>query len=147
MLPMMTRYTTIELFNSSLKEKTKMKGVLEILTSAPEFAAIPVPARPPPPPTHTHTAPAPAPTHAATPATALAPGPAPRPGFRTGPDPGESGPLRGEGVPAGCRGPACSGGLATAVCVCVCVCACVCVRADTDWAGCDGGACVSLLEV
>jgi hypothetical protein len=32
----------MELFNSSLKEKTKMKGVLEILTSASEFSTIPV---------------------------------------------------------------------------------------------------------
>mmetsp|Transcript_62196 Transcript_62196/g.148187 ORF Transcript_62196/g.148187 Transcript_62196/m.148187 type:complete len:2144 (+) Transcript_62196:214-6645(+) len=36
------RYTTIELFNSSLNDKTKIKGVLEILTSASEFDAIPI---------------------------------------------------------------------------------------------------------
>jgi pre-mRNA-splicing helicase BRR2 len=36
------RYTTIELFNSSLNEKTKIKGVLEILTSASEFDSIPI---------------------------------------------------------------------------------------------------------
>jgi len=36
------RYTTIELFNSSLNEKTKIKGILEILTSASEFDSLPM---------------------------------------------------------------------------------------------------------
>jgi len=36
------RYTTIELFNSSLNEKTKIKGILEILTSASEFDNLPM---------------------------------------------------------------------------------------------------------
>jgi pre-mRNA-splicing helicase BRR2 len=36
------RYTTIELFNSSLNEKTKIKGILEILTSASEFDHLPM---------------------------------------------------------------------------------------------------------
>ena len=36
------RYTTIELFNSSLNEKTKVKGILEILTSASEFDLLPM---------------------------------------------------------------------------------------------------------
>eukprot|EP00898_Chlorokybus_atmophyticus_P007000 jgi/Chlat1/7300/Chrsp58S06941 len=35
-------YTTIELFSSSLTAKTKLKGLLEILSSASEFDAIPV---------------------------------------------------------------------------------------------------------
>jgi len=36
------RYTTIELFNSSLNEKTKIKGIIEILTSASEFDNLPM---------------------------------------------------------------------------------------------------------
>ncbi|EKX54104.1 hypothetical protein GUITHDRAFT_160810 [Guillardia theta CCMP2712] len=36
------RYTTIELFNSSLNEKTKIKGILEILTAASEFDNLPI---------------------------------------------------------------------------------------------------------
>ncbi len=36
------RYTTIELFNSSLKEKTKIKGIIEILCNASEFDNIPM---------------------------------------------------------------------------------------------------------
>ncbi|GAM21299.1 hypothetical protein SAMD00019534_044740 [Acytostelium subglobosum LB1] len=36
------KYTTIELFASSLKATTKRKGILEILSMAPEFAAIPI---------------------------------------------------------------------------------------------------------
>eukprot|EP00281_Chroomonas_sp_CCMP1168_P020883 CAMPEP_0206228716 /NCGR_PEP_ID=MMETSP0047_2-20121206/9314_1 /ASSEMBLY_ACC=CAM_ASM_000192 /TAXON_ID=195065 /ORGANISM="Chroomonas mesostigmatica_cf, Strain CCMP1168" /LENGTH=2146 /DNA_ID=CAMNT_0053651971 /DNA_START=50 /DNA_END=6487 /DNA_ORIENTATION=+ len=36
------RYTTIELFNSSLKEKTKIKGVIEILCNASEFDNLPM---------------------------------------------------------------------------------------------------------
>jgi pre-mRNA-splicing helicase BRR2 len=35
-------YTTIELFSRSLTEKTKMKGLLEIITTAAEFGHIPV---------------------------------------------------------------------------------------------------------
>eukprot|EP00271_Cylindrocystis_brebissonii_P012705 TRINITY_DN317_c0_g1_i1.p1 TRINITY_DN317_c0_g1~~TRINITY_DN317_c0_g1_i1.p1 ORF type:complete len:2233 (-),score=420.67 TRINITY_DN317_c0_g1_i1:1930-8628(-) len=35
-------YTTIELFASSLTQKTKLKGLLEILTSASEFSSLPV---------------------------------------------------------------------------------------------------------
>ncbi|TXG48076.1 hypothetical protein EZV62_027370 [Acer yangbiense] len=35
-------YTTIERFSSSLTPKTKMKGVLEILASAPEYAQLPI---------------------------------------------------------------------------------------------------------
>mmetsp|Transcript_34715 Transcript_34715/g.87733 ORF Transcript_34715/g.87733 Transcript_34715/m.87733 type:complete len:2149 (+) Transcript_34715:158-6604(+) len=36
------RYTTIELFNSSLKEKTKIKGIIEILSNASEYANLPM---------------------------------------------------------------------------------------------------------
>eukprot|EP01114_Cavostelium_apophysatum_P007654 TRINITY_DN197_c0_g1_i3.p1 TRINITY_DN197_c0_g1~~TRINITY_DN197_c0_g1_i3.p1 ORF type:complete len:2134 (+),score=829.11 TRINITY_DN197_c0_g1_i3:506-6907(+) len=36
------RYTTIELFDSSLNAKTKLKGLLEILASASEFESVPV---------------------------------------------------------------------------------------------------------
>ncbi|EFA74523.1 DEAD/DEAH box helicase [Heterostelium album PN500] len=36
------KYTTIELFASSLKSTTKRKGILEILSTAPEFAEIPI---------------------------------------------------------------------------------------------------------
>ncbi|EFJ32423.1 hypothetical protein SELMODRAFT_144158 [Selaginella moellendorffii] len=36
------RYTTIELFSNSLTAKTKMKGLLEILASASEYATLPV---------------------------------------------------------------------------------------------------------
>lgn len=36
------RYTTVELFSSSLNKKTKLKGLLEILSSANEFEAIQV---------------------------------------------------------------------------------------------------------
>eukprot|EP00730_Choanoeca_flexa_P002247 TRINITY_DN10972_c0_g1_i1.p1 TRINITY_DN10972_c0_g1~~TRINITY_DN10972_c0_g1_i1.p1 ORF type:complete len:1796 (+),score=582.18 TRINITY_DN10972_c0_g1_i1:116-5389(+) len=35
-------YTTIELFSRSLTEKTKLKGLLEIISSATEFEAVPV---------------------------------------------------------------------------------------------------------
>jgi pre-mRNA-splicing helicase BRR2 len=35
-------YTTIELFSRSLTQKTKMKGLLEIVSAAAEFAAVPV---------------------------------------------------------------------------------------------------------
>jgi len=35
-------YTTMELFSASLTAKTKLKGVLEILTAAAEFAALPL---------------------------------------------------------------------------------------------------------
>lgn len=36
------RYTTIELFNSSLTATTKLKGILEILCSATEYGSIPM---------------------------------------------------------------------------------------------------------
>lgn len=36
------QYTTVELFSSSLAEKTKLKGLIEILCSATEFDTIPV---------------------------------------------------------------------------------------------------------
>ena len=36
------RYTTIELFNSSLTEKTKMRGLIEILANASEFEDLPI---------------------------------------------------------------------------------------------------------
>jgi len=36
------KYTTIELFSSSLTAKTKMKGLLEILTAASEYEKVPV---------------------------------------------------------------------------------------------------------
>ena len=35
-------YTTVELFASSLTEKTKLKGLLEILTASSEYDGIPV---------------------------------------------------------------------------------------------------------
>jgi pre-mRNA-splicing helicase BRR2 len=34
------KYTTIELFNSSLNAKTKLKGIIEILSSASEFESV-----------------------------------------------------------------------------------------------------------
>eukprot|EP00285_Hemiselmis_virescens_P016777 CAMPEP_0173404878 /NCGR_PEP_ID=MMETSP1356-20130122/60526_1 /TAXON_ID=77927 ORGANISM="Hemiselmis virescens, Strain PCC157" /NCGR_SAMPLE_ID=MMETSP1356 /ASSEMBLY_ACC=CAM_ASM_000847 /LENGTH=112 /DNA_ID=CAMNT_0014365617 /DNA_START=23 /DNA_END=358 /DNA_ORIENTATION=+ len=36
------RYTTIELFNSSLKDKTKIKGIVEILSNASEYDNLPM---------------------------------------------------------------------------------------------------------
>eukprot|EP01117_Protostelium_nocturnum_P002099 TRINITY_DN1273_c1_g1_i6.p1 TRINITY_DN1273_c1_g1~~TRINITY_DN1273_c1_g1_i6.p1 ORF type:complete len:667 (+),score=271.68 TRINITY_DN1273_c1_g1_i6:29-2029(+) len=36
------RYSTIEIFSSSLKSKTKLKGIIEILASAAEFDCIPL---------------------------------------------------------------------------------------------------------
>jgi pre-mRNA-splicing helicase BRR2 len=36
------RYTTIELFNFSLSEKTKMRGLIELLSNASEFEDIPI---------------------------------------------------------------------------------------------------------
>lgn len=36
------RYTTIELFNSSLKEKTKIKGIIEIMSNASEYDNLPM---------------------------------------------------------------------------------------------------------
>ena len=36
------KYTTIELFNSSLNNKTKLKGLLDILSAASEFESIPI---------------------------------------------------------------------------------------------------------
>jgi pre-mRNA-splicing helicase BRR2 len=36
------RYTTIELFNSSLTEKTKMRGLIEIMANASEFEDLPI---------------------------------------------------------------------------------------------------------
>ena len=34
------RYTTVELFSRSLQQKTKLKGILEILSAATEFETI-----------------------------------------------------------------------------------------------------------
>ena len=43
-------YTTIELFSSSLTAKTKLKGLLDIISSASEFDALPMrPGECPPP--------------------------------------------------------------------------------------------------
>eukprot|EP01116_Phalansterium_solitarium_P019909 TRINITY_DN5728_c0_g1_i2.p1 TRINITY_DN5728_c0_g1~~TRINITY_DN5728_c0_g1_i2.p1 ORF type:complete len:2045 (+),score=776.70 TRINITY_DN5728_c0_g1_i2:174-6308(+) len=36
------KYTTIELFNSSLQAKTKLKGIIEILSSATEYDQLPI---------------------------------------------------------------------------------------------------------
>lgn len=36
------KYTTIEMFNSSLKSSTKLKGLIEILSSASEFELLPI---------------------------------------------------------------------------------------------------------
>ena len=132
MLPMMTRYTTIELFNSSLKEKTKMKGVLEILTSASEFAAIPVPARPPPPP-HTHTPPPP--PHPPTPPPPQPPSHPARLRARVS-GPGRTRANRAHSEEKGFRRgavgrPVPAGWRRRCVCVFVCVRVCACVRIRT----------------